>query len=190
VRGVKMSVSDLERDRSQYAFGCVKNVYEFNNKEEIFKKYLEKKFLKSQEKDEEKREEELKKIKKDIESFLNKEELNFQKLSKENLEKAQKSFGKDYKSYVKKIPMMILNNGLGATSAFIYSKSKDGNAYELIDKQIKRWFQLSEDIIVLIDWIINQNSQEYRATTNEVLALFNWLKRFAEGMIEKEKNSE
>jgi len=91
----------------------------------------------------------------------------------------------DYKSYVKKIPMMILNNGLGATFAFIYSKKKEGNAYELIYNQIQKWLKADKD---LVEWIIFQDSQEYRATTNEVLALFNWLKRFADGMIEDKKD--
>ena len=104
-----------------------------------------------------------------------------------NLCQIDEKFYKDdnYKSYVKKVPMMVLNNGLGATFAFVYSKKKDGNAYELIDKQVLKWFELDgkED---LVKWIINQESQEYRATTNEVLALFNWLKRFADGMIEKD----
>ena len=89
----------------------------------------------------------------------------------------------DYKPYVKKIPMMILNNGLGATFAFVYSKKKNGNAYELIDKQVLKWFSLDEKQD-LVKWIIDQESQEYRATTNEVLALFGWLKRFADGMID------
>lgn len=88
---------------------------------------------------------------------------------------------KEYKAYVKKIPMMILNNGLGATFAFVYSKKKSGNTYQLIDMQTKKWLKVDED---LIKWIIDQESPEYRATTNEVLALFNWLKRFADGMIE------
>jgi CRISPR-associated protein Cmr5 len=96
-----------------------------------------------------------------------------------------KSIRDDYKSYVKKIPMMILNNGLGATFAFIYSKKKKGNAYEVIYNQIQEWLKANKD---LVEWIINQDSQEYRATTNEVLALFNWLKRFADGMIEDKKD--
>jgi len=94
---------------------------------------------------------------------------------------------KEYKSYVKKIPMMVLNNGLGATFAFVYSKKKKGNAYELIENQIKDWFELDKKQ-VLVDWIIHQESQEYRATTNEILALFTWLKRFVDGMIEGEDN--
>jgi len=88
---------------------------------------------------------------------------------------------KEYKSYVKKIPMMILTNGLGATFAFIYSKKKKSEAYELIYKQVGEWFEIEED---LVKWIIDQESPQYRATTNELLALFNWLKRFADGMIE------
>lgn len=101
----------------------------------------------------------------------------------------KKEIKKDYKSYVKKIPMMILNNGLGATFAFVYSKKKSGNAYELIYKQTNDWLNKDskED---LVKWIIDKNSQEYRATTNEVLALFNWLKRFADGMIEGEDNGD
>ena len=96
---------------------------------------------------------------------------------------------KDYKSYVKKIPMMVLNNGLGSTFAFIYSKKKNSNAYELIDKQVLKWFKLDEKED-LVKWIIDQESQEYRATTNEVLALFGWLKRFADGMIEGESDGD
>jgi len=116
-----MTIKDLEKNRSQFAYGCVVEA----NKDDNIKK--------------------------------------------------------DYKSYVKKVPMMILNNGLGATFAFIYSKKKDGNAYELIYKQTTEWLKSDKN---LVEWIINQESQEYRATTNEVLALFNWLKRFADGMIE------
>ncbi len=119
-----------------------------------------------------------------------------------------------YKSYVKKMPMMILNNGLGATFAFIYSKRtktkkekrkgrekeqiiKAGeeknpkNAYDLIYKQVDEWLQKSyiqKPQGDLMEWIISQNSQEYRATTNEVLALFDWLRRFAEGMIEDKED--
>ena len=92
---------------------------------------------------------------------------------------------KEYKSYVKKIPMMILTNGLGATFAFIYSKKKKSEAYELIYKQVGEWFEIEED---LVKWTIDQESPKYRATTNELLALFNWLKRFADGMIEEKSD--
>jgi CRISPR-associated protein Cmr5 len=94
---------------------------------------------------------------------------------------------KEYKSYVKKIPMMILTNGLGATFAFVYSKKKNGNAWELVYNQTKEWLKVPQND-ELVKWIIDQDSQSYRAVTNEVLALFNWLKRFADGMIEEVEN--
>lgn len=105
------------------------------------------------------------------------------------VEEANKNNGlkSDYKSYIKKIPMMILNNGLGATFAFIYSKKKNGNAYELIYNQTNKWLK-KDDKKDLVEWIINLKSSEYRVVTNEVLALFNWLRRFTEGMIEDTKN--
>ena len=37
---------------------------------------------------------------------------------------------------------------------------------------------------------ITQNSNEYRAITNEVMALFTWLRRFAEGLIEGEEETQ
>ncbi len=94
---------------------------------------------------------------------------------------------KEYKAYVKKIPIMVLTNGLRATFAFVYSK-KNKEAYGLIYQQIAKWFEVDEK--VFMKWIIDQESPEYRATTNEVLALFNWLKRFADGMIEGEVTDE
>jgi len=128
-----------------------------------------------------------------------------------SLEQIDNEFYKDdkYKSYVKKIPMMILTNGFGATFAFVYLKrtkiKKKGkqeiqagvkenpkNGYDLIYKQVDEWLKkchIKKSDGELIKWIIDQDSQLYRATTNEVLALFNWLKRFADGMIEGEEEN-
>lgn len=88
--------------------------------------------------------------------------------------------------------MMILTNGIGPTIAFIYSKKKkksaeeNENAYDLIYEQIDDWtkknFSSSKEK-ELMSWITEQDSLLYRAYTREVLALFSWLKRFAEGMI-------
>ncbi len=101
----------------------------------------------------------------------------------------------EYKSYVKKIPMLIKTNGLGATFAFINSK---GGTYGLIYTQTKEWLveqkkntgidflNLGENIkdFELIEKIISLDSTSYRAATVEVLAFFNWLKRFADGLID------
>lgn len=110
---------------------------------------------------------------------------------------------KKYKGYIRNTPMKILNNGLGATIAFIFSKrlKNDGEIYNQISANIYDWLQkeqnkhlieldikaTSEDKSKeLTDKIIHLNSPEYRAVTNEILALFGWLKRFADGMIEGE----
>lgn len=100
---------------------------------------------------------------------------------------------KEYKSYCKKIPMMIKTNGLGATFAFMLSK---GGTYNLLYEQTHEWLKQDDKLVIfslekykgkeLVDIIIDQNSAKYRYLTVEVLALFNWLRRFAEGLIEGE----
>lgn len=108
---------------------------------------------------------------------------------------------KEYKAYVKKIPMLIKTNGLGATFAFVKAKSetdqnKAGYAYSLIYNQTTEWLKQEPKGIIsdevknndLVKVLINLNSDEYRSVTNEVLAFFVWLKRFAEGLIEGEAN--
>ncbi|MDY6991418.1 MAG: type III-B CRISPR module-associated protein Cmr5 [Pseudomonadota bacterium] len=109
-------------------------------------------------------------------------------------EKASKeNYKEDYKPYVKKIPMLIKTNGLGATIAYIKSKSKEGDAYSAIYKNISEWL-VKKGIISekdeLIEVIIQINSSEYRQITIEVLAFLNWLKRFADGLIQKSEENE
>ncbi|MEW6006313.1 MAG: type III-B CRISPR module-associated protein Cmr5 [Stygiobacter sp.] len=106
-----------------------------------------------------------------------------------------------YSSYVKKIPMFIKTNGLGSTLAFVKSKiakeknnktpgiqENPKNAYDLIYVQIKKW--LVEKSLInaneeLVEHIISLDSIKYRQITAEVLAFFNWLRRFAEGLDSK-----
>jgi len=120
-----------------------------------------------------------------------------------------------YKSYVKKIPSMILSNGLGQTLAFVVSKrqkpkKKDGqthnpgssenpkNAYDLIYKQLTEYIKSDHTARIkmpqekndLVEWVISCNSSTYRYITQEILAFLNWLKRFAEGLIEVEEEGE
>ena len=111
---------------------------------------------------------------------------------------------KKLKGYIRNTPTKILTNGLASTLAFMFSKQNknDGDVYLyiaeniifdwLIKEQNQHLINLEKNpdskIEELIKEVINQSSQEYRAVTNEVLALFNWLKRFADGMIEGEDN--
>jgi len=47
--------------------------------------------------------------------------------------------------------------------------------------------QMPNDKKDLIDWVISCDSTDYRYITQEILAFLNWLKRFAEGLIEEEE---
>ncbi|MDI3535032.1 MAG: CRISPR-associated protein Cmr5 [Thermosediminibacterales bacterium] len=104
---------------------------------------------------------------------------------------------KEYKQYVKKMPMLIKTNGLGAALAFVKSKSeedktkKSGYAYKLIYDQIAGWLKQDDKKLIdlsgdtdLVAAVISLDSSQYRAVTMEVLAFLNWLRRFAEGLIE------
>lgn len=110
-----------------------------------------------------------------------------------------------YKSYAKKIPMLIKTNGLGATFAFVLSKAKNDPgkkeyAYFLLHEQTYKWLQSDEKKHLLegLDAthrnmpsiLVHLESNTYRAVTAEVISLFNWLRRFAEGLIEAEEEEE
>ena len=94
----------------------------------------------------------------------------------------------DYKSYVKKVPVLIQTNGLGNTLAYMLSK---GKAYDLIYQHLTNWLSKEEcgctallDGTDLLKFVVSQSSMVYRQITTECLALLNWLRRLAEGMIE------
>lgn len=103
----------------------------------------------------------------------------------------------EYKSYVKKIPMLIKTNGLGATLAFIFSKSTESSGekinkkktYGLIYSQIEDWLKKDEKRLIefgegkIAEEVTNIPSGQYRAITIEILAFFNWLRRFSDALI-------
>ncbi|HOV79915.1 MAG TPA: type III-B CRISPR module-associated protein Cmr5 [Bacillota bacterium] len=92
-----------------------------------------------------------------------------------------------YKSLARKIPMLIKTNGLGATFAFISAKKE--RPHQLLYEQVGQWlkgydgqtFGKNEDLVKVL---VSLSSPEYRAVTGGVLALFGWLRRFAEGLLE------
>ncbi len=105
---------------------------------------------------------------------------------------------KEYKAYCKKLPMMIKTNGLGATLAFVRGKAngsgKGSKAYKKIEEQFLDWLAEKSHLSDVIGTksgnldgrVIALESAEYRAVTIELLALLNWMRRFAEGLIEGE----
>jgi CRISPR-associated protein Cmr5 len=102
---------------------------------------------------------------------------------------------KEYKSHTRKIPTMILSNGLGQTLAFIKAKSEKGNAYDLIYSQLTEYMKSAHTVRIqmpkekndFVEWVISCDSSKYRYITQEILAFLNWLRRFAEGLIEGEE---
>ena len=99
---------------------------------------------------------------------------------------------KDYKNKVKSFPMMIKTNGLGAVVAFAKGKNDWKKVYHqledyLKDKPLYNQYKTENKIITInehgLDYFLTQiDSALYRAMTIEVLALFTWLRRFAEGL--------
>ena len=102
---------------------------------------------------------------------------------------------KEYKSYVKKMPMLVKVNGLGAAMAFAFAKgSKNGSAQKkdpwgLLYLQLEDWVR-EKGILGTFEQnqfaqkLTDSSSDKYRSTTVEVLALLNWMKRFADALIE------
>jgi CRISPR-associated protein Cmr5 len=98
----------------------------------------------------------------------------------------------DYSSHAKRFPQMIISNGLIPTLAFYKSKGKaKGQIYSDICEMLEVLeFKLYKDFKdknkdknkgnVLLEFLINSDSNTLRLATMEVLALANWFKRIVE----------
>lgn len=96
-----------------------------------------------------------------------------------------KNFEKDYKSLVKKVPVLIMTNGLGNTLGYLKSKGKE--QHKEIIKNINRWATKREfgggDAL---EWIMDGRTSSFQVmqASREVLCMLNWLKRFATAELE------
>ena len=101
-----------------------------------------------------------------------------------------KDFEENYARYVKNAPALILTNGLGNTLAFYKSKSKksskEARAYLELYRHINEWLEergfCKGDAL---EWIINTESLSVFYATQEVLALLNWMTKFAKAELEE-----
>jgi CRISPR-associated protein Cmr5 len=104
-------------------------------------------------------------------------------------EDENKSWRSDYKSYLKKLPMLIKTNGIAATFSFILTK--DSSAYSQIYEDCSEWIKNDPKEIFnfnsnsLLEYVLNLDSAKYRAFTTEILSFINWMRRFADGMIDQ-----
>lgn len=100
--------------------------------------------------------------------------------------------GEKYKSIVDKLPARILNNGLGVTVAFLFSKSKNKKgaetAYGYVCNQLRQWLfdqgyvEGGTTISKFACKVVALPPADSRAATNEALAFLTWLRRFTDGL--------
>ena len=97
----------------------------------------------------------------------------------------------NYKSIIAKLPARILNNGLGVTIAFLFSKSKNKEGTETVygyvceqlrDWLVKQHYVQSKDIAAFAHDVVALPAADSRAITNEALAFLTWLRRFTDGL--------
>ena len=102
-------------------------------------------------------------------------------------------FASKYLAYAKKLPSMIIYNGLLTTVAFAKTKAKkasiEGKAWEKLLEHLKEFLRregINQDNKDLIEFLSELEVQEYRFITKRVLDFSLWLKRIAEGEVEDE----
>jgi CRISPR-associated protein Cmr5 len=123
----------------------------------------------------------------------------------DKMNKKGKDFASKYLSYARKLPSMIIYNGLLTTVAFAKAKAKkastrakveegekvniEGLAWEKLLEHLKEFLRregINQDNEDLIEFLSKREVQEYRLITKRVLDFSLWLKRIAEGEIEDE----
>ena len=125
--------------------------------------------------------------------------------------KYQKELEDKLSTHIKKSAPLILTNGLGNTMAFYVSKkvnaipedviklkswlSADKMAYAIAYDILNRWLKENgflRDKNTVLDWFNDEgtSSLDVLWATQETLALLNWMKRFAQAMLEEEKEEE
>lgn len=104
---------------------------------------------------------------------------------------SDRSKAKKFEAYVQKVPAFIMTNGLGNTLAYLtthrdeqWKAVQNGICEWLkqVDNPIKEKLLATDGKLVNILEIMkddNFHDREYRAVTVEILAFFNWLRRFA-----------
>lgn len=103
------------------------------------------------------------------------------------------NYGEKYESIVGKLPMQILNNGLGESIAFHFSKCKklktDGtyNAHWYVCEQLRKWlvdqhYLCSLNTAAFALEVVSLSVADSRMVTNEMLAFLSWLRRFTDGL--------
>lgn len=91
----------------------------------------------------------------------------------------------DYCKLAKGAPALIMNNGLMQTLAFY--EDKKGGHHKALNQHIIDWlatFLTGKEVSnlpfkIMMDALLNADSQKYRKATEETLALLRWIRQFA-----------
>lgn len=99
----------------------------------------------------------------------------------------------EYGRHVKKLPAMILNNGLGQALAFLLADDEGNHnkaSYRLYS-DLNAWLCKKEhprciyENGILIDSLMNGDRSQYMQAQEEALKLLVWLKKFADAYLLK-----
>lgn len=101
----------------------------------------------------------------------------------------QDKVNQDFGSYMAGLPSMVLTNGLAQAFAFIIQKEKSGIKRDVVSWTIewlatKGWVQanpatLQTDYLTFMQRLSQMEQSHYLACQRETLALWEWLKRYA-----------
>jgi len=121
----------------------------------------------------------------------------------ENNFKDYDKFVKKYATFIRRTPTMILNNGLGQALAFLLSKQNKESAAKDFYEQLQKWLCGNKDdgnkhetyparVYTtgepdLIYQLMAGTRQEYMRAQTEALALFDWMKKFADAYLPEDK---
>jgi CRISPR-associated protein Cmr5 len=116
------------------------------------------------------------------------------RLEKLRTPKGEFDWKKGYSSLARKVPMLVLTNGLGQTLAFLKAKGKNDPADEhtVLFRHLSEWVlsQVNHSTTGtngdLLQWVLSNDSAAYRRVTTEALAFLTWLRRFAEAELPTE----
>jgi len=127
------------------------------------------------------------------------EELKFKNKKGQEEQANQKKFA----TYSKKLPALIINNGLLPTLAFLASKNESRAVYETLVEWLLETDFLSKsklkkepedkkdeeglNLYKAIDEVADMDASKLRAITTEALAFADWLKRLSEAYLSDEE---
>lgn len=115
------------------------------------------------------------------------------KFALERVKDWEKKDSEEYYRYIVQLPVMIRNNGLGQSLAFLLAKKKTSckDIYDTIDEWLVDKRRVcknmgSDNKISLIELLMNGDRVQYSHAQQEALAFFNWLKMFADAFLKRE----